>query len=156
MKRYRLKKQNRPNLIIKNMTTTRLSHEGRGIGSLNGKTVFIQDALADEIVDYELLNRKKNYEEGRCVQVHQTSNDRVDPFCKHYSRCGGCTLQHMNESAQIVFKQKVLLELLSRTGNCNPDKILLPIIGPVKHYRHKARLSVRYIEKKKHASYRFS
>lgn len=147
MKKYRSKKPKLPNLKVENLHITRLSHEGRGIGSLNGKTVFVQGALAGERVDYTLVNRKKNYEEGLCVQIHSSSPQRAHPVCAHYEQCGGCALQHMNITAQLQFKEEVLLDLILRTAHCAPKTILKTITGSTKHYRHKARLSVRYLAK---------
>lgn len=148
MSKAHIKKQRASNTIVKNITTVGISHEGRGITHVDGKIAFIQDALANENIDYEILREKKEYTEGKLTALHNASHDRVVPACTHYAYCGGCSLQHMRSDAQVQFKQQMLMELLEKIGRCAPTVILPPITGPVQHYRNKARLSVRFVRGK--------
>ncbi len=125
-----------------------LSHEGRGIAEVNGKTVFLEGGLPGEEVSFVYQKRRKKFDEGRVVHVINPSPDRVEPKCQHFDLCGGCTLQHMESSAQILHKQAVLLEQLRHFGGVEPETVLDPLIGPVWGYRRKARLGVRYVVKK--------
>lgn len=127
---------------------TRLSHDGRGVAHCNGKTIFIDNALPGETVEYALLKRHKNFDEGAAVSVMNPSVQRVVPKCTSYSICGGCSFQHLASSAQIDEKQKVLAEQLKHIGGVTPLQWLEPLRGPSWGYRHKARLGVRYVEKK--------
>jgi len=124
------------------------SHDGRGIARVDGKTTFIDGALPNETVTFQYTRKKSDFDEGRLVSVEIPSPNRVQPECPHYSLCGGCSLQHLSSSAQIHEKQTLLLDVLSRIGHCQPDTILEPLTGDQWHYRNKARLSVRYVEKK--------
>lgn len=126
----------------------KFSHDGRGIARIDGKTTFIEGALADETVIFQYTRQKKDYDEGRLLSVVKGSNHRVEPRCPHYSLCGGCSLQHLDGPAQIHEKQALLLDLLERTGHCKPDAVLPPLTSDLWHYRNKARLSVRYVQKK--------
>ena len=72
-----------------------LSHDGRGVGRIDGKACFIEGALPDETVEFRYVNRKRNYDEGRVSKVVEPASYRVEPSCKHFSRCGGCSLQHL-------------------------------------------------------------
>ena len=123
------------------------SHDGRGIARINGKATFIQGALPGETVEFRYLRRKKAFDEGMTLSVITGSKHRVEPHCAHYGVCGGCSLQHLASAMQIHEKQALFLNILSRIGHCQPDVVLQPLQGPVWHYRHKARLSVRYDEK---------
>lgn len=125
----------------------KFSHDGRGIARINGKITFIQGALPDEEVVFKYLRRKKDFDEGCTVSVLTPSIQRVDPVCPHFDVCGGCSLQHLSPSLQIQEKQTLFLDLLARIGHCQPEAILPPLLGPQIHYRHKARLSVRYSAK---------
>ncbi len=125
-----------------------LSHEGRGIASVKGKTTFIEGALPGETVVFTYKKRRNRFDEGVAVEVVQASADRVTPRCIHFSECGGCALQHMDPMAQIHFKQSVVLENLLHFGGVTPTDILPPILGPVYGYRRKARLGVKYVLKK--------
>ncbi|MBN9228178.1 MULTISPECIES: 23S rRNA (uracil(1939)-C(5))-methyltransferase RlmD [Legionella] len=125
-----------------------LSHDGKGIARIDGKATFIQGALPNELVEFQYTRVKKDFDEGILLNVLEPSPIRVEPKCPHYSMCGGCSLQHMNEAEQIHFKQEQLLDLLSRYGHTQPQAVLLPLVAGHWNYRNKARLSVRYVEKK--------
>ncbi|MDF2867266.1 MAG: rlmD [Gammaproteobacteria bacterium] len=127
---------------------TALSHEGRGIAHVNGKTVFIENALPGETVLFKYTYTKAKYAEGEAVEILKTSPERVSPKCQHYAYCGGCSMQHLASMAQITFKQQVLLEQLKHFGGITPQEVLAPILGDEWGYRHKARLGVRYVAKK--------
>ena len=67
-------------------TIDTLSHDGRGVAHIEGKTVFVDGALAGEIVNFKYTNRKSRFDEGRMVEVLETAADRVDPACLHAVR----------------------------------------------------------------------
>lgn len=128
-----------------------LSHDGKGVARIDGKVTFIQGALPDETVEFQYTRKKKDFDEGRLVSIITPSSLRVEPKCSHYEMCGGCSLQHMSEQEQIQFKQAQLLDLLSRFGHTEPQSILPALISNHWNYRNKARLSVRFVEKKQAA-----
>ncbi len=125
-----------------------LDQEGRGVTHLEGKTIFIDGALPNEKVTFQSHRIKPSYEVANVVEVLKQSNQRVTPKCKHYGLCGGCKLQHLDFSAQVAAKQRLLENDLKHIGKVQPDNILPPIYGPIWGYRHKARLSVKYVDKK--------
>ena len=126
-----------------------LNLDGKGVAQREGRTVFIADALAGELVRYELVKSKPRYEIGRIVDILRASNDRVAPRCAHFGffrgACGGCTLQHLDAQAQLAFKQQALQDALWQVGKVHPDIWLPPIDGPIWGYRHRARLAVRFV-----------
>jgi 23S rRNA (uracil1939-C5)-methyltransferase len=134
------------------LTTTinSLSHEGRGIAKLDGKTLFLEGGLPGEEVNFVYSKRHSKYSEGKVVSVLNESPDRVKPLCPHFGICHGCTMQHLNHTAQIAFKEKVIIEQLRHIGECeiNPENILPPITSEAFGYRRKARLSVKYVQPK--------
>ncbi len=128
-----------------------LSHEGRGIGRLAGKIAFVDGALPGEIVDAQFTRRRSQYDELRLLQLVQASEDRVVPPCPHFEVCGGCVMQHLAPEAQRRHKQSVLLEHLQHQAGLSVDdfELLPPLYEPVDTgYRRKARLAVRYVQKK--------
>ena len=126
-----------------------LTHEGRGIAKVNGKTTFIAFGLPSEEVEYKYTYSKSRYDEGQVVTVLSPSSERVEPICEAYERCGGCSFQHVSPDFQIEHKQNVLAEHLSHFGNLEPDTWLDPLKSPLTQgYRRKARLGVRYVIKK--------
>jgi 23S rRNA (uracil1939-C5)-methyltransferase len=127
---------------------TDLSHEGRGVAHVDGKTVFIDDALPGELVEWQRLKRGRNFDEGRLLKVIEPSPDRVEPRCAHFGICGGCVLQHLSGEQQLQFKQKQLLDSLTRIGKVTPQEILPPLQADGWNYRRRARLAARWVPKK--------
>ena len=125
-----------------------LDHEARGILRADGKAVFVDGALPLEKVEYASYRRKPKYELAHLVQVLKPSVGRVEPACPHFGICGGCAMQHMEPSAQIAAKQRVLEDSLWHIGRVRAETILPPIHGAPWGYRHRARLGVRNIESK--------
>ncbi|MDF2691147.1 MAG: rRNA methyltransferase [Gammaproteobacteria bacterium] len=127
---------------------SKLSHEGRGIAYVNGKATFINNALPGEEVRFRYTRRKSQFDEGHLLEVIKASPDRVQPACAVYGICGGCSLQHISPQAQIKFKQQVLAEQFQHFGQVMPQQWLEPLQAEVWGYRHKARLSVKFVAKK--------
>ncbi len=125
-----------------------LTHDGRGIADIEGKTVFVDGALPGERVEWERVKRKRNYDEARTLQVLEASPDRVEPGCEAFGRCGGCVMQHFNESSQLSAKHQVLVDNLERIGAVAPARWLAPLMADAWHYRRRARLGVRYVDGK--------
>ena len=122
-----------------------LSHEGRGIARINGKTVFIDGALPGEEVRFLYTRRRGQFDEGRAVEVLEPSSSRVEPRCRYYGMCGGCSLMHLDSEEQVLHKQSVLLEQLAHLGKVEPERILPPLSASRWGYRRKARLGVKYV-----------
>lgn len=127
---------------------TGLSHDGRGVTTVDGKKVFVHGALPGERVRVRLTGRQRRYDEGEAVGILEASPDRVEPRCPHFGLCGGCALQHLAPDAQVGAKQDSLLQNLERIGNVEPARVLEPLRGPTWNYRRKARLSVRDVKAK--------
>lgn len=127
---------------------TSVSHEGRGVAQVNNKKTFIEGALPGEHVLFKYKKCRSRFDEGIAVEINNPSPERVTARCKHFEICGGCNQQHIDPQAQIEHKQSVLVEQLKHIGNVQPAEILSPLTGPVWGYRNKARLGVKYVEKK--------
>ena len=127
---------------------TDLSHDGRGVAHVDGKAVFVTGALAGERVRLRFSGKHRHYDEATVEEVLSASPDRVTPRCPHFGVCGGCALQHLDPLAQIMAKQRVLLENLERIGKVQPQRVLAPLTDSSWGYRRKARLSVKFVEKK--------
>lgn len=143
--------KSKPNPMTQTAQIDNLSHDGKGLARIHGKATFVQGALPGEQIEFQYTRIKKDFDEGLLLKVLEPSSIRVEPKCPHYSMCGGCSLQHVSEEEQIHFKQDQLLDLLSRYGHTQPQIVLPPLIAGYWNYRNKARLSVRYVEKKQSA-----
>jgi 23S rRNA (uracil1939-C5)-methyltransferase len=131
-----------------------LDADARGVGHLEnedgspGKVIFVEGALPGERVSFETLRKKKNWESGRMVTLQRASSMRVEPKCQHFGYCGGCSMQHLEPSAQVAMKGRVLEDNLWHLGKVKAEMIMRPMYGPTWDYRYRARLSVRHVAKK--------
>jgi len=125
-----------------------LTHEGQGVARRDGKAVFVEGALPGEEVRCVYTTRRSRRDEARTLEVLQAAPERVEPRCAHFSICGGCTLQHLQPSAQLAVKQRWLLDSLTHIGKVQPTQVLEPMTGPLWGYRRRARLGVKYVTKK--------
>src|SRR6185436_2950015 len=125
-----------------------LDAAGRGVARNAGKVVFVEGALAGELVEARLLESKSKFDRARVVQVLRASASRREPRCPHFGLCGGCATQHVDARTQVAAKQRGLEDNLARIGKVTPGAMLAPIHGEEWGYRHRARLSVRYVEGK--------
>ncbi|WP_051587971.1 23S rRNA (uracil(1939)-C(5))-methyltransferase RlmD [Paenibacillus darwinianus] len=93
-----------------------LTHEGEGVGRVNGFTLFIQGALPGERVRAKVLKLKKTYGYAKLLELLVKSENRVDAPCPIYKQCGGCQLQHMSYEAQLAWKRQHVVDNLVRIG----------------------------------------
>ncbi len=127
---------------------TDLSHDGRGVTRVDGKAVFVSGALLDEHVLLRLRKRHRHFDEAEVVELITRSPHRVEPRCRHFGECSGCSLQHLDADSQIATKQRVLTENFERVGKVTPQLWLPPLTDQSWGYRRKGRLSVRNVVKK--------
>lgn len=130
---------------IEGVDVESLSHEGRGVARIDGKTVFIHGALPGERVDIELTRSHRDYDEADAIAIHSPSPQRVLPRCEVYGRCGGCATQHMSAELQLAFREQALFEQLERATGAVPGMRLAPLTGEPWHYRRRARLGAKYV-----------
>jgi 23S rRNA (uracil1939-C5)-methyltransferase len=125
-----------------------LSHEGRGVARRDGKAIFVEGALPGEEVRCLYTLRRSRHDEARVIEVLQAAPQRVEPRCAHFESCGGCSLQHLEPAAQLALKQRWLLDSLTHIGKVQPEQVFEPMTGPTWGYRRRARLGVKWVEKK--------
>ncbi len=125
-----------------------LSHEGRGITSINGKVTFLLGGLPGETVKFIYQKKHGQYDEGQVTEVLESSPERVNPVCEHFGDCGGCRLQHLSHQAQIVTKQQLFLDQLKHQAGTQPQTLLPALTSAATGYRHKARLGVKFVRAK--------
>ncbi|MEO8718973.1 MAG: 23S rRNA (uracil(1939)-C(5))-methyltransferase RlmD [Burkholderiales bacterium] len=122
---------------------------GHGIArNADGKVVFVEGALGGETVDAQVVRSKPKFDTARTVAVLKASSGRRVPPCPYYENCGGCAIQHADARTQVAAKQRWLEDCFERIGKVELECVLAPIYGAEWGYRHRARLSVRYVEKK--------
>lgn len=130
------------------VTIESLDQEGRGVAHADGKVIFIEGALPGEVVTYNAYRKKPSFELAQVGQVLKSGFVRVAPQCRYFGVCGGCSLQHMDARAQVAAKQRILEDNLKHIGKVQAEWMLPAIYGEAWGYRHRARMSARYVIKK--------
>jgi len=125
-----------------------LDQEGRGVAHADGKVIFIEGALTGETVGYSSYRKKPSFELAQVTQIYKPSSMRVQPRCRHFGVCGGCSMQHLDAGAQVSVKQRILEDSLWHIGKVRAETILPSIYGQAWGYRERARLSVKHVFKK--------
>ncbi len=100
--------------FLQNIQVIDIAEEGKGVGKSDDLVIFIDKAVPGDIVDVELIRRKKKFFEARIQNLVKPSEHRTEPFCQHFGVCGGCKWQHLNYDAQLLFKQKSVSDALQR------------------------------------------
>jgi len=130
-----------------------LDMDARGVGrQLNedgtpGKVIFVEGALPGERVTYASYRKKRSFEQAELVSLVRESASRVKPRCQYFGTCGGCSMQHLDERAQMSVKQRVLEDNLWHIGKLRAEMMFRPILGGSWGYRFRARLAVRKVLK---------
>lgn len=117
----------------------RMNHFGNGIGNINGKIIFVKGALTGETVDVTITKDKKSFMEGTINTIIYKSSKRVEPFCKYFGVCGGCSLCHLNYENTLEYKKDRVKNILS--------KFDIPKINVIRnendlYYRNKIELKI--------------
>ena len=93
-----------------------MTHEGEGVGRVDGYTLFVQGALPGEKVRAKVLKTKKQYGYAKLLNLVEASSARIAAPCEIYDQCGGCQLQHMDYTAQLTWKRQLVVDNLERIG----------------------------------------
>ncbi|HOA37289.1 MAG TPA: TRAM domain-containing protein, partial [Flavihumibacter sp.] len=126
------------NITLERVLVEDYAAEGKALGRVEGKVVFIEGAVPGDLVDVRLSKNKKDWAEGKVSEIHQLSDKRVAPFCEHFGLCGGCKWQMLPYELQLRYKQQEVEQNLRRIGKVNLPP-LLPIVGcaDTRYYRNK-------------------
>ncbi|MDV7339983.1 class I SAM-dependent RNA methyltransferase [Terasakiella sp. A23] len=94
-----------------------------------GIDYFIPYSVAGDVVAVKTVDKRGSAYVGDIQHIITPGDTRVDAPCPHYTKCGGCSLQHLSASAYEAWKKERVQEALSRSDISNPveDPIL---IGP--------------------------
>lgn len=121
--------------------------DGEGIGKIDGFTFFVKDALIGDKVEVKVMKVKKGYAYARLMRIVSPSPNRTEPRCPYHKQCGGCQIQALDYSAQLLYKEKKVRNNLMRIGGFSEkllDSVMEPIVGMEHpyHYRNKAQFPI--------------
>lgn len=91
-----------------------LDHQGRGIGRINNKIIFIPNALPGEIIEAKIVLEKKNFYEGKINSILKSSAERIKSICPHFDECGGCQYLNVIYENSLKFKQSKVVDIVKK------------------------------------------
>ena len=128
----------RKKFVIKDLPITDYASEGKSLGRIEGKVIFVEGAVPGDVADIFITKNKKDWAEGKAISFTEYSKERTKPFCIHFGICGGCKWQMLPYEKQLQYKQQEAEQILKRIGKVELPEIL-PIIGSDEtiYYRNK-------------------
>lgn len=120
-----MRKKKEP-VILQNIEIESIAAEGNALAHVEGKVLFVPWCIPGDIVDVRVTKKKSAYMEGVVQRIVTPSPLRLEPFCEHYTVCGGCKWQPLPYDLQLKYKQQQVEDQLKRIG-----KLVLPPIEPI-------------------------
>lgn len=125
------------------LTIHDVARGGSGVGRLeSGEVVFVPFTAPGDVVSVNITEKTKTYSHGELVEIIQPSKDRVEPLCSSFTKCGGCSWQHLPYSLQFQTKKKGLLQALKRAG-VKVDDIQIDEMPAKNGYFYRNRIQLR-------------
>ena len=120
------------------------THEGNGVVKIDGYPIFIPQTVKGEMVTFKLIKQNKGFGIGKLMSIETESPDRVEPPCIYYQQCGGCNIQHLSYSAQLIMKKNQVKNLVQKMTKLDiPVRDIIGMDNPWR-YRNKSQLPVQY------------
>lgn len=127
---------------IHTVTITGYTAEGLGVTRIDGRVIFVHNAVRGEICTIRILKILKNVAFARVEEILERSPARCEPDCPHYPACGGCDFRHITYEEELEAKRQRVEDVLRRVGGV--DIAVGEVIGAesVDGYRNKCQLPV--------------
>ncbi|WP_430409618.1 23S rRNA (uracil(1939)-C(5))-methyltransferase RlmD [Kordia sp.] len=109
----------------------------------DGNVIFLPNAVPGDVVDIQTYKKRKAFYEGKAIHFHSYSDKRTEPVCEHFGTCGGCKWQHMGYEHQLFYKQKEVLNNLTRIGKVELPE-LTPILGSPEQYFYRNKMEFSF------------
>ncbi len=124
------------------LTIDAMANGGDGIARREGKAVFVPGGIPGDVVEARIVTVKKRFERAEIDEIIEPSPDRVDPPCRFFDRCGGCTWQHASYEAQLRWKTATVAGQLRHLGGIDAVEVR-DIIAADAAYNYRNRLDLQ-------------
>lgn len=119
------------------------AYKGKGIGKVDGLAVFVPNTAPGDRVKTRIVKKKKNYREGKLLEILESGPNRIEPKCQHAQQCGGCNWQHVSYEHQLQFKQEQVKDHMHRIGGLTHLDVNETIgCDDIFYYRNKMEYSI--------------
>jgi 23S rRNA (uracil1939-C5)-methyltransferase len=133
--------------VLERVKITDIGAEGNAVARVENMVVFVPMLVPGDVVDIKVLKKRKKYLEGKVIKFHEYSPDRIKPRCIHFGVCGGCKWQHLPYPLQLKYKEKQVVDNLTRIGKINIGEID-GAIGSQEIYGYRNKLEFTFSDKR--------
>lgn len=133
--------------LLEKVKITDIGTEGNAVAKVDGQVVFVPMLIPGDVVDIRVRKKRRKYMEGTAVRFHEYSSDRIEPRCTHFGVCGGCKWQHLRYEKQLEFKEKQVIDNLTRIGKLELSGVR-PILGSSEIYGYRNKLEFTFSDKR--------
>ena len=138
----------RKKITIENVTVEDAGAKGKSIARLeNGLVLFIEGAVPGDVCDVLVHKKRRSFLEGKPIKFHSYSDKRIEPKCEHFGLCGGCKWQFMSYEYQLEYKQKEVVDSLTRIGGIEIHEVS-PILGCDKEYNYRNKMDYAFTNRR--------
>ncbi len=120
-----------------------LALNGQAVARQDGFIYFVRNAVPGDVVHARIFKKKRNYAEAETIEVLRPSVHRVQPRCKYFGTCGGCTWQNVAYELQLKEKQRSVVDAFERIGGFNGIAVP-PIIGSDDDYFYRNKMEFSF------------
>jgi len=133
--------------VLEKIVITDIGSEGNALARYENQVIFVPMLVPGDIVDLRVIRKRKKYLEAVPVRFHEYSDLRTEPVCSHFGTCGGCRWQHIPYDKQLKFKEKQVVDNLTRIGKVDlPENE--PIIGSPEIFNYRNKLEFTFSDRR--------
>ncbi|HBK70864.1 MAG TPA: 23S rRNA (uracil(1939)-C(5))-methyltransferase RlmD [Flavobacteriaceae bacterium] len=131
-------------IIFENIEVIDAGARGKTVAkATDGRVIFLSNAVPGDVVDIQTFKKRKAYYEGKAINFIKKSEKRTTPVCDYFEHCGGCKWQHMKYEDQLFYKEKEVVDHLTRIGHLELPEIT-PILGAEKQYFYRNKMEFSF------------
>ena len=137
------KRNRQPLPLLENVEIKDAGSEGKAVARVDNMVIFVPFVVPGDVIDIQVIKRKRNYMEGKAVNLRKPSPLRITPRCEHFGLCGGCRWQNLPYDQQLHYKQQQVKDSFERIGKLSTET-MTPILGSEKSYEYRNKLEFTF------------
>lgn len=120
------------------VTIERILPGGFGLAHAEDMTVFVSLAAPGDVLRVSIDRIRGKVAFASIVEIVKPSEQRVEPPCPYFGRCGGCDFQQLNYQAQLDAKAEIIRDCLRRIAGID-EPLEIPIHGAPNQWQYRGR-----------------
>ncbi|MEW8973904.1 MAG: 23S rRNA (uracil(1939)-C(5))-methyltransferase RlmD [Tissierellaceae bacterium] len=109
----------------------------RSVGKYEDRTIIVKGGIKGQIVKVLLGRKRKDYTEGKILEIIERSPLEKNIGCPHHGICGGCTYQTLSYEDELSLKEYQILELFKMANLEDINFLGIEKSNNIESYRNK-------------------